>query len=57
MITFILVAVGALLVVGAIVLAYAANGRRRAGQSGTAVEEAQTEQMTEPKTSRPTGIN
>ncbi len=57
MITFILLAVGALLVVGAIILAYAANQRKRAGQSGQATAEAQTKQMTEPKTGRPTGVN
>ena len=57
MITFILLAVGAVLVVAAIGLAYAANNRKRAGQSGQAVAEAQTEQMTEPKAGRPTGVN
>ncbi len=57
MITFILLAVGALFVVGAIIVAYGANRRRRAGQSGQAVAEAQTEQMTEPKVGRPSGMN
>lgn len=57
MITFILLAFGAVLVVAVIGLAYAANGRRRAGQSSQALEEAQTEQMSEPKVSRPTGLN
>ena len=57
MITFILLAVGALLVVGAVIVAYGANRRRRAGQSGQAVAEAQTEQMTEPKVGRPSGMN
>ncbi len=40
MITFILLAVGALFVVGAIIVAYGAKRRRRAGQSGQAVAEA-----------------
>lgn len=57
MITFILIVVGALLVVGAVILAYGANQRKRAGQSGQSTAEAQTEQMTEPRTSRPTGVN
>lgn len=57
MITFLLLAGGAILVAAAILLAFAANGRRRAGQSGQAVEEAQAKQTNEPKVSRSPGLN
>ena len=57
MITFIFLAAGIILVVFAITLAYAANERKRAGQSGEAVVESQTEQMSQPTQGRPTGLN
>lgn len=57
MITFILIAIGAILVVGAIILAYTATNRKRAGQSSQTEAEAQTHQMDQPQTRRPTGVN
>lgn len=57
MITFILLAGGVILVVFVIILAYAANQRKRAGQAGEAVVESQTEQMVKPTVGRPTGLN
>lgn len=57
MITFILVAIGAIIVAAAIVIAYVANGRKRAGQTGQAEVRAQQNQDGSPKIGRPTGVN
>ena len=57
MITFILLAVGAIIVVAAIAISYSANQRKRAGQSGQASVNAQTTGSGSPKVGRSTGIN
>lgn len=57
MITFILLAAGLILVVGAIAIAYGANQRKRAGQSGGAVAVAQTQHTTKPTTGRAPGAD
>lgn len=57
MITFILLAFGAILVVGAILIAYMANGRKRAAQSGQAIATAQVQNTTEPEVGRANGAS
>ena len=57
MLTFILLAAGAIVVIFAIVVAYSANQRKRAGQSGQAEVNTQTTGEGQPKVGRPTGVN
>ena len=57
MITFILLAVGVIVVLAAIIISYTANQRKRAGQSGQAMVNAQKTNAGEPTVGRPTGIN
>ncbi len=57
MITFILLAVGAIIVVAAIAISYTANQRKRAGQSGQAAVNSQHSEDGRPSVGRPTGIN
>lgn len=55
MITFILLGFGIILVVAAILVAYSANARKRAGQSGQAAATAQVEHTTKPAVGRAPG--
>ena len=57
MITFILLAVGAIIVVAAIAISYTANQRKRAGQSGQAAVNSQQTKDASPGVGRPTGVN
>ena len=57
MITFILLAVGAIVVVAAILISYTANQRKRAGQSGQAAVVEQENATSAPTVGRPTGVN
>lgn len=57
MITFILLAFGAILVIGALIVAFTASQRKREGQSSQSVAEAQTERMNQPEVGRPTGVD
>ncbi len=57
MITFILLAVGAIIAVAAILVAYTANQRKRSGQSGQSEAAAQVHHTSEPTIGRPTGVN
>jgi len=57
MITFILIAVFAVLAIALILVAYTANQRRRAGQSGQAEVNAQRAGEGRPSIGRPTGVN
>ena len=57
MITFILLAVGAIVVIAAIIISYGANQRKRAGQSGQAAVNDQKSGGGSPKVGRPTGMN
>lgn len=57
MFTFIFLAMGAIIVIAAILIAYGANQRKRAGQSGQAVVNTQTAQAGTPRIGRPSGMN
>lgn len=57
MITFILLAMAAIVVIAALVIAYSANQRKRAGQSGEGEVQAQQHGSGSPTVGRSTGIN
>lgn len=57
MITFILIAVFAILAIVFVVVAYSSNQRKRAGQSGAAQVNAQQAGNSRPSIGRPTGVN
>ena len=57
MVTFILIAVFAILAIALILVAYTANQRRRAGQSGEASVNSQRTGDGRPSVGRPTGVN
>ena len=57
MITFILLAVFAIIGIAGIIISYTANQRKRAGQSGKAEVNAQQEGSGRPSVGRPTGMN
>lgn len=57
MITFILIAGGAILVIALVVLAYTANQRRRSSQSGQSEVNSQYTGEGRPRVGRPTGVN
>lgn len=57
MFAFLMVAVLAIIVVAAIAVAYSANQRKRAGQSGEAKVNAQHSSEEAPSVGRPSGIN
>ena len=57
MITFILLAIGAIVVCAAIIISYTANQRKRTGQSGQAMVNVQKTNAAEPSVGRPTGVN
>ena len=57
MITFILLSVGAVVVIAAIAISYGANQRKRAGQSGEAAVTSQQSDAGSPRVGRPTGVN
>lgn len=57
MITFLWIAALVILVVAAMGVAYGANQRKRAGQSGQAKVNAQHSGEESPRVGRPTGLN
>ena len=57
MITFIFLAAGAIVVIALIAVAYGANQRKRAGQSGQSEVNVQQSKAGSPSTGRPTGMN
>ncbi len=57
MITFILLAAGAIVIIAAIGIAYGANQRKRASQSGSATVVAQQGGGGKPSVGRSTGID
>ena len=57
MITFILLGAGAIVILAAIFIAYGANQRKRAAQSGQASVNAQQTGSGKPSVGRSTGVN